>query len=307
MRFTPFTLVHQPLFDAAEEQFLRGELDALRALSPQMVVELEALLRPGFRQTLIHSSFALATDGMNPAEVALSALSKVTTELRRSTEVETVGLWDLNARVGELPRLIEAFNAATPALAFFEVQAAVQAGLVSRAERVVAWAEEQLGRKLVASQREDIVSNVIDEDFFVRARKVRTELGVDYLVGLTASKVAYAEDTEIRWNYFSSLSGRLVLSSTFELRKFAARAKRPYEVAVGVVVLGQLLVAMNRKLRFHEDRGCLFDSCFKRKNLVDVIAAPALDEQCLARIAPKYREAAQALVAALRSFPGGQG
>ena len=90
------------------------------------------------------------------------------------------------------------------------MQAAVQAGLVSKPERVVAWAEQELHRKLTSAQRADIVSNVIDEDFFDRARKVRPELGVDYLVGLTAAKVAYEEAREVRWNYFSSLSGRLV-------------------------------------------------------------------------------------------------
>ena len=74
---------------------------------------------------------------------------------------------------------------------------------------------------------------------------------------------------------------------------------------MGVVVLGQLLVAMNRKLRFHEDRGCLFDTCWKRKNLLAVIEDPKIDAQCLERIQPKYRDAAQALVGVLREYPGG--
>ncbi len=295
-----FTLVHQP--GAGDEEPGGREdqwLGVVRRAKPKAARTLAAL-SPALRRTLLGSSFALGAR----APAALSALARVSDELVRHPEVVSAGIWDLGTRVAALPRLIERLNRAQPGFVFFEVQAAIPAGLVSRPERVAQWAKERLGRRLKPDEVRELRSNVIDTDFFERAESVRKDLGVAYLVGLTPSGVASESEDEADWNYFSMFRKRLVLASTYEVRTFAERAGRPFEALVGGIVVAQLLVAMHfPRLSFHdENRGCLFDYREQRETIVDAARNAGIEKECLERIDEPYRASATALVKALRAY-----
>lgn len=234
----------------------------------------------------------------------------VAKDLGRRKKVETVGIWDLGAWVGRLPRIIEAMNEAQPNLTIFDVQASAPAALTSRKQRVAGWAEQTLKRKLRKDEREWLTDAIIDMDFFPHADRVRKAVGLDYLVGLTAEPIA-GEDIDARKNrhvysdFFSSNDGRVCLVSTSGLRKLAERANRPFEFAAAYVFLSALLAAMNPKLKFHdESRGCLLDYNEDRREIVKGFKSPGIDSDCLSRIKPAYREMVTTLLKTLHNYQG---
>jgi hypothetical protein len=212
-----------------------------------------------------------------------------------------VGLWDLDAYVGGLPRVIAALNAAQQTYAFYECLAAMPAGIVSEPRRLRSWSRERTGSSRLAS----VERNIVAGDFFDRAERVRRDVGLDYLAGVTASMIADEDDEQVYYNLFSTSCGRLLLASTWDLRKYASKAGRTFEAAVLGVTIAQLLVARHRRVEFHDDRGCLFDSNFKRSTIVRVLREPKVEERCLSLIPAGERPAVQALVSALGAYGGG--
>ena len=300
----PFTLVHQP--PPAKGKALREMeqvwIEEIGTTRPGLAESLQDL-HPTFRRTLLFGFAGAATASPDPTtEVALGALDEVVADLSRVPGVVTVGIWDLGATVARLPDVILAMNLAQPALTFFEVHAAIPGGMISRPERVAAWARRGLGRPLTRAEREDIRDNVIDSDFFDRAERIRKDLGIEYLVGVTPSMVAWESEDELSWNYFSTSLGRCLLVSAFGVREYADRAGRPFEVGIALLVLAQLLVERNGRLRFHEDRGCVFDENVQRDTLVRVIRNLEIQPDCRDKLNLRYREAADALMEALRRY-----
>lgn len=299
MKLPPFTLVHDPRADKRERA---RQLDT-RAGELFRDLDLGATvfaIKPAFRRTLVHS--VLGTGG-GPTEIAADALRKAVHELGRHPHVETVGLWDLSSQVGGLPRVIQHLNDAQPVLTFFEVQAAITTGLISRPSRVVEWARQRA--VLEPEELQEIESNVIFEDFAPRAEKVRKDLGLDYLVGFTPGKIAFEDEDGIHWNYFSYGEGRIALVSLHGIYEYSRTARRPFEAAVAGIAVSQLLATMHAgEISYHEEtRGCLFDFNEDRDSIVVAMRNPCIDPECLARIRPRYRRAAAALADALRSYP----
>lgn len=298
MKLPPFTLVYRPDDKGGARKAREARLvDQLKQHSKGLPESLLAV-RPALRGALLRT-----VERSSDLALSSSMLSRATQDLRRQPKVEVVGLWDLSSQVGELPRVIEALNASQAALTFFEIQAAVPSGLISRPERVIAWAEGRLARPLSRDEAAEIGNNVIYEDFAPRARTVRKELGLDHLVGFAPAMIALEEEGEIYWNYFSMAEKGISLVSTYGIYAYARRARRPFEVAVAGIALSSLLATLNPKIEFHEEnRGCLFDFNRDRDSLVATLRRAEIEPACLARIEPKYREAAVAMVAALRAL-----
>lgn len=301
MKLPPFTLVYRGIAStkgAPKAKTLPDTPDATRLLTRL------GAIKPELRQTLLQSVFP--TNFVDDAAVlaGVPMLEPVVEDLTRQPNVVTVGIWDIGSRVGMLPHMIEQLNRAQPAFTFFEVHASVPAGMIRRPEGVVAWAAEALGRKLKKSEREEMEENVVDEDFFTRADRIRKDLAIDYLVGITPSMVAFDGDDKVCWNYFSSFGGRMVLASTYQLRAYARQAGRPFSAAVGAVVIAQLLQAMwPTRVEFHiETRGCLFDKNEDRGTIVTSLRTLTIERDCLRLIGPRYREAAVAMVDALKEY-----
>jgi hypothetical protein len=302
----PFTLIHKRMSlrdTEGQDDPATVRLRLIRNTEPQLGESLSRL-KPQLRRTLLDSTFALAPhqEGAESVHLAIPALTRMTGELNRQPKVITAGIWDLGTHAGFLPRLLEKLNIAQGAFTFFKIQAAIPSGMVSQPARVAAWAREHLGRSLRKKKREQILNNVLAEDFFRRAEEVRRDLGVGYLVGVTPSMVAGADADLIYWNHFSTLSGRLILASAYELREFAQEASRPFEAAIAFIAIAELLIALNRRLDFHDDRGCLFDYNQSRISLVPALKEPHIEEGCLRLIAPSYREAAVTLMKVLRAY-----
>lgn len=300
MKLPPFTLVYRgvPAKGVQKAKTLANIPDAMR-----LMTRLGAI-KPGLRQTLLQSVFP--TNVVDDAAVlaGVPRLESVVDDLTRRPNVVTVGIWDIGARVGMLPHMIEQLNRSQPAFTFFEVHASIPAGLIRRPEGVVEWAAEALGRKLKRSERDDIEENVVDEDFFTRGDRIRKDLAIDYLVGITPSMVAFEDDDEVCWNYFSSFGRRMVLASTYHLRAYARQAGRPFAAAVSAVVIAQLLQAMwPERVEFHtETRGCLFDKNVARGTIVKSLRTLKIEPDCLRLIAPRYRDTAVAMVDALKEY-----
>ena len=306
MKLPPFTLVHQPDLKVGphKPECLRQSLLSLREVDPSLADSLKDLgdnLLGTVLCTYTPDTEARAVDDY-PSKASMLALRTISAELHRQPHVVTVGLWDLGSKVGRLPDVIEAMNEVQPVFTFFEVQAAIPAGLISLPDGVAAWAKERLGRPLKKAERDDILNNVIANDFFDHGETIRKDLGIDYLVGITPSMVAFEEGERVYWNFFSTYWGRTVLVSTYDLRKYAEAADRTFEAAVLGVAIAQLLTALNPRLGYHDNRGCLFDFNEERDTITDSLRDPRIEPECLGKIQPKYRDAASTLISLLSSY-----
>jgi len=304
MKLPPYTLVRRARFGSGEpsnsfeKKIMKKVDDGKSDLTRSML----SLSGP-FRRSLLSSTVGT---GLGPGlERSLNSLKCSVKEVMRAPRVYTVGFWDVSSQVGHLPDVIAALNKAQPTFAFFELQAAVPAGLLSRPERVEEWARDRTG-SLSRSEKKEFRSNVIFEQFETRAKVVRKGFGIDYLVGIVPSMVALEDDDSIYWNGLSAQNGPIMLFSTHDLYAYAKKAGRSFEVAAANVAISILLASINPKLDFHaQTRGCLFDFNKKRSTFVYSLIDPRIEPRCMDLISPKYRSAAQALVQVLGKYKRG--
>jgi hypothetical protein len=255
-----------------------------------------------------------SNDGIAHAKQEIAQAKSTAAGAMRATALPTdtqpaprliVGVWSLEAWLAGLGGLLEALNQAQSTFVFYEVDAAIPAGLISRPEHVAAWYKEGIGRKPSKRDREDLEDNLIAEDFFGLAEKIRTDLTLDYIIGVTPSMVAGDDGKQLYWNHFSTFEGHAVLASSYQLHEFARDTGWPLEAFLGKILVSQLLVAvMWPKLGFHDDTGCLFDYDESRVSLKDKVKDPHIEPRCLKTIEPEYRPAALAFVDLLRSYGG---
>ncbi len=257
-------------------------------------------LRPNLLRSLIGAAFADVA-GIAPTKQVLERLQSAVKELKADKQVISVGLWDLNALVSGLIPLVQRLNAAQKRFAFFNVIAAVPAGLISGRARVAAWFKEQ-GPHMRLTPREvaELEDNTIAADFYPQGDKVRKEMGLDYLAGITTSTIVDEDEDEISWNLFSTEEGRILLVSSNGLREYAAQAGKPFEAAVAFVAIAELLAVLSPEVEYHADRGCIFDYNEDRDSIVRGLRDPTIEPECLKLIPSYLQEAALALVEALR-------
>ena len=270
----------------------------------------------------VRDSGALVSDFLRPRSTTASTTSipksaTTTTKARRSLfpspkpdVLVTVGIWSLDAWLGSISQLIEALNQKQSTFVFYEVEASVPAGLISRPERVIPWLQEALEnnpnektKRTLEEARRTIRDNLIANDFFGLADRIRADLGLDYVVGITPSMVAGKdEDGSSYTDHFSTYEGRTILVSSYELHAFAGSSGLSFEAFLTTIVVSELLVAICPKLGFHADTGCLFDYNDNRISLIDDVRDPKIDPDCMELIEPQYRDAARSLVDFIRSI-----
>jgi hypothetical protein len=296
---------------------LPPRLAFLGAAAPELVGPL-ASLNPNLTSTLLESSLSHSEVGEDWERSAVERLRPVVEDLGRGVETVTVAVWDIDARVGLLPNVIEALNESQETFTFFDLQASIPAGLVVRSEyfdewiehrtkkRVedfTAWVRDKAEKKRVSEdERRGFGDNLWSNDFYKYARVIYKQLGVDYLAGVTQYKVAGHEKGDYFWDYFSASQKGVLLTSAFDLREYARDGGRPFEVAVAQVVLAQLLVEIGPRVRFHEDRGCFFDFNESRDSIVRSIREMRVEPECMEKIDARYRGAAQSMADALRDY-----
>lgn len=214
----------------------------------------------------------------------------------------TIGLWSLEAWLGNLTDLIDALNDTQSTFIFYPVEAVVPAGLISRPERVISWYIAASGEELDDDIKSEVEDNLVANDFFGLADSVRINLGLDYIVGITASMVAGEDDDGYYLNHFSTCDGRTILVSSYDLQDFSRETGQPVEAFLANIIISQFLVAFAPYAGFHPDRGCLFDYDASRTSLKDKVKDPKIEPGCLDLIEPSYRKAVLGLIQSLEKL-----
>jgi hypothetical protein len=267
MKLPPFTLVYRPPTIAGEG----SEADSWWRTVTNLDRTLARSFQPG-RSRFARALYASFGSGIHGNEVKpehVATLSQIAKELARHPSVVLIGLWDIGAKVGKLPKIITALNDVQELFTFFEIQAALPVGITAKPERLVKWVQESRKRPPSKEERKEMDQNVMADELYEPADTIRKSLGIDYLIGLTPYMIAFYENYTPEWGYFSWSGKRIVLASTFGLRQYADAAGCTFEVAAASVAISTLLVLLNPKLEFHkENRGCIFDFNEERDKIV---------------------------------------
>jgi hypothetical protein len=299
------TGTQEPQVPAGSAAAYLTQLQEVRKVAPKLAEQLESF-QPNLMRTLLISSFAQQAIPID-AKKAVQKLKPILADLKRSEEVLTVAVWDLGAQPGGLSDIISRLNQAQRVFTLFELQAPIPAGLVIQPDYFAYWGRVRMRRRFSKKVLQEIKQNMMFDDFLKHAQRVHQTVGVDYLIGITPYMIAFTEKGELKWNYFATCKKKIVLASTHDLRRYAREASRSFPaVAIGVG-LSQLLVAMNKRLHFHENRGCIFDFNQERETIVDSIKKAQIEPDCLKLIKAKYRDATLTMLEVLVSYSEGPG
>jgi hypothetical protein len=228
--------------------------------------------------------------------------SRLIKSLVESPEVLTVGILDLGAWLSRLPLLLEVLNKAQTVFRFVEIQAPVPSGLLKASNVIELWAAKHLGRSLTNTEKAELDGNVISDEFFRVSEDIRHDLHIDFVVGVCSAKIACAQHDSVDWNLFATHLDNSLLVSVADLRGYAVKAKRPFEAALGSVVISQLLVAIEPNLSYHDDSGCMFDFNEDRKSIVKGLKKMMIEDSCLQKVSAQYRTSVMSIVAAIRAI-----
>lgn len=290
--------------------FSQKEQAALNsATSSTKVAKVFTKLSPNFKRTLFKTFItepiiASGAKAVRKGHVNAS-VNSIARELARTKNVQRVGILDLGAWISGLPLLLKKLNAVQSPFTIFEIQAPIPAGMLKSREGMNAWAKKQIGKKFKKSDWDDVESHTVADEFFVAAEDIRKSMGLDLIVGMTPAMVAGVDEDGIYLNHFCSVSGKTIVLSTTDLRPFAEKAGRPYEAAVGAILLAALMVAANKKIYYHDDTGCLFDYNESRVSLIKALKKMYIDENCLGLMTVDQRTAALAMLKVLKDMKRG--
>lgn len=309
----PFIIVNRPMEMTVPREQLKSSLSsALKKQSKLLAGSMERI-PPGLvealfstsaqsRQLMIQKSVkqrSARQSGGSGAELP-SALVKVAERAATGTKVSTVGILDLGAWVSRLPELLKVMNTSQDRLIFLELQTPVPAGLVKTKEPLTLWARNHLGRPLQEMESDDLMRNMLADEFYYFAESVRVLNKLDVLIGLTPAMIAFADTEGPKWNYYAAGQENVSVVSTCDLREYSAKAGRPYEAAIGMLVATQVF-ALRNDMDYHaETRGCIFDFNENRVDLVESIRGMHIDPDCMTHFKDENEaKAARQLVMAL--------
>jgi hypothetical protein len=312
---SPYTLVRRtPSADessGASSSFVESSLRKMTGGLADQFAKLHPDLKRSLARSVVDYSVPTSktTKQSGTSEQEITKSKRVTERAGRlikslveSPDVVSVGILDLGAWLSGLPVLLEVLNKAQAVFRFVEIQAPVPSGLLKASNVIELWAAQHLGRSLKKTEKAQLEGNVISDDFFRVSEDIRKGLHIDFVVGVCAAKIACSQHDSVDWNLFATHSDHSLLISVADLRGYAAKAKRPFEAALGSVVVSQLLVAIEPNLFYHDDSGCLFDFNEDRKSIVRGLKLMMIEDSCLQQINEKYRTSVMSLVAAIRSM-----
>jgi hypothetical protein len=206
-------------------------------------------------------------------------------------EAITIGIWELDNPVVGLAETLADLNRAQRHFSFLRVKASVPAGLVSKVERLRWFFDQDAGFGKDAYAPED--PNVMAEDFQSLSDDVRTDVGLEYLIGITGFGVASDDkDDGFEFDITSVTRKKCTIVSTYWLRQEASKHRLSLSALTAWTILGQILVDLSRRLAFHADRGCLFDENQDDfETLGPALVDGAVEEACAVLIRRDLREA----------------
>lgn len=306
---TSFTIINRPFDNSASREKIEAELlDKLRKQIKE--ARPPAMIPPGLMEAMVTSlppgSPAKKAKGTRNVDIVGELPPDLVDTVRRlSTQpatATTVGILDLGAWVSGLPDLLKRLNKAQSRYTFLEVHTAVPSGLIKTKEPLVAWAEKELGRHTTQEEKSELVRNMLADEFFYFADSVRRQHKLDYIFGLTPAMIAFADNDGPKMNYFAWGKDRVAVLSTCDLREFASEAGRPYEAAVGMLIVTQTIVKCTPLRRHKETHQCVFDFNTVRAGLIDSIRTMQIHDNCLQTLEKSSPEDASATLKLIRTL-----
>lgn len=295
---------------------IEKKVDQFIKAAPEMAPHLNAL-PANLRRSIIDSSFGDLIDE-SPDPATIDNVSKTLHELTSAPKVQTIGIWDLDTTIGELPKLVTELTTAQSRFAFFHVHASVPSTLVTPGAKLASIIESNRDSdnkreadyfdsmtakaRLLGKNASSLKDNLMADYFIPIARKIRKEFGLNFLVGVTRHMIAFTKDESLHYNYFSFSKGdeHEFLVSSYGMREYAQKAGKPFRIAVAYLIIGQLLAAVNPKIHYHpETKGCLFDFNKSRDSIVEGLKSLKIDGDCMRKIKPEERPVAQSFLDAL--------
>ena len=205
-----------------------------------------------------------------------------------------VGVWDIDVHAGFLYRALDNINACQRLFSFHPIEVTPPVGLTATGERT---------RTLVRAKGLDatdasIADNALASDIFEVAAPIRDRLDLDMLVAIIAPMIMDLEpdpgDGEVGWNYFSTSLDNLAIVSAYELRGYAHKSKRPFEACLAALIAAQVLQEAIPSISFHtKPKGCVFDYCGDRDDIVKGLKAMRPCAESLEEIPQRHRQAVQ--------------
>lgn len=233
--------------------------------------------------------------------------------LASKSAAKRIGILDIDVYAGFLFRVLDAINKSQKMFAFFQVEATTPVGLTASGERT-----REIAAKYGGDDGDPSISeNVFAPDVFTFVRRIAETPGIDVLVCLIRPMIMDITTTNedkidgIGWNYFSTFDGNMILASAYDLREYALQADRPFEAALAIVILGQVIsqhvpltdASKKTGLGFHSrTRACVMDYCEQREDLVKVLRKPAICQACLDQIATSARKPVLAMLRAIDEY-----
>ncbi len=193
-----------------------------------------------------------------------------------------VGVLDISARAGLLFYVLDRVNRRQQRYQFVPVEAPIPTNVGLMSDRLKRMAIEA-GVNQNDPEWPQVDDNVFAPEFYPWLDQILSNFDGERLVGAVGPMLAFTkENGRFAWNYNSISHDRVVMVSTFGVRDYARKAKRPYEACVAVSLVGQLWHSLYGVGYHHETIGCVFDHCYNRDDLVEKyrkveISAQALD------------------------------
>ncbi|WP_395494597.1 hypothetical protein [Acetobacter sp. KSO5] len=212
----------------------------------------------------------------------------------------------MSARAGLLFRVLDHVSRRQSKFTFYPVEASLPmgVGMIGDAFR----SRFETGRRrILENDWDELSQNIAVQEFFPFLAETRKRINVDVIVGLFAPMLAYTIDNgdntlSLEWNYFSVGEGREVAISSYGIREYASKAGRPFEAAIAMMTMAQVWSSIYN-VGFHEEtRGCPFDFCENRDDLVGAIKRMELCAQSLEAIPANERDSVLKCLEAIRDY-----
>lgn len=262
-----------------------------KAMSAKISKGNKIVLSDDFAIVALHHASARTTRSRTPAPKSLG---------RKTLRV---GIWDIDVHAGLLYRVLDKVNACQKLFSFHPIEVTPPVGLTATGERT---------RTLVRSKGLDatdasIADNALASDIFEVAAPIRDRLKLDMLVAIIAPMIMDLEpdpaDGEIGWNYFSTSLDNLAIVSAYELRRYADKSKRPFEACLAALIAAQILQEAIPAISFHtKPKGCVFDYCEDRDDIVKGLKAMRACAESLEEIPQRYRQSVKDIFKAIAEY-----
>jgi len=309
MKLSPFTLVYKPYEKSPESAVkLSSSGSPTKTRVRHLLEESTSEAKRNLLKASVQYLSLNSENETDEADELMSAFETLAADLGKNANVVTVGLWDLGTRAGNLPKIVSRLNEGQKTFTFYDLQAAVPAGLVSRRERVLSWAERHGGNQSHKINFPAHEANVIADDFFDYARQIRQYFNLAYVIGIVPQRITNLEaDNRVSVNRYAASSGRAgkgryCLLSAYNLRRQAKETERAFESSVTLLVVCQILISLSKTLTYETPKNCIFNCVASEPKRIAALNEFEIGTDCLNQVSPLYQQSAAELMRILREY-----